>query len=200
MMNNFSFRWLVCTHNDIFSMYCHEAFGYCLIGVATKSMNTCSSLCFTCTHYGDDKSLPQFVWFTNFSFRCFEYNGLHMVHNEIRILAFSTFLGDFVFPTFEDVSKICFPNDLALELHSIHVCCANGVMNKFGHVVNDVLLYHAHTYFAWSLVRIGFNSGMVTSTSTSRHLSPSLSKTVELCVVKSSMVEAMRTISISLLP
>ena len=53
-----------------------------------------------------------------------------------------------------------------------------GDMNKFGHVINDVLLYHAHTYFAWSLVHIGFNSGMVTSTSTSRHLSPSLDEDV----------------------
>jgi hypothetical protein len=34
----------------------------------------------------------------------------------------------------------------------IYLCCANCVVNKNGHVINDVLLYHAHTYFAWSLL------------------------------------------------
>ena len=178
MMHNCSFRWLLCNHNGILSMSCHETFGCCLLGVATKLMNTCSSLCFVCTHDGDDKSLSHLVWFTNLSFRRFQCNEHHMVQNEIAFLAFSNFLGDFVFPNFEDVWTSCLHIDLAFVFHSIYLCCANGVMNKFGHVINDVLLYHAHTYFAWSLVRIGINSGMVTSTSTSRLLSPSLDEDV----------------------
>ena len=28
----------------------------------------------------------------------------------------------------------------------IYLCCANGVVNKNGHVTDDVLHYHAHTY------------------------------------------------------
>ena len=65
--------------------------------------------------------------------------------------------------------------DLAFVLHAICLCCANGVINKFGHIVNDVLLYHTHTCFAWSLVRVGPNGGTVTSTSTAKanHLPPS---------------------------
>ena len=63
MTNNCSFCWLICNHNGILSMSCHEAFG-CYLGVATKSMKTCSSLCFVCTHDGDDKSLSLLVWFT----------------------------------------------------------------------------------------------------------------------------------------
>ena len=57
--------------------------------------------------------------------------------NEIAILAFSNFLGDFVFPHFEDVGTSCLHIDLAFVFHSIYLCCANGVMNKFGHVIND---------------------------------------------------------------
>ena len=122
-----------------------------------KLMNTCSSLCFVCTHDGDDKSLPQIVWFIKLSFRCFECNGLHTVRNDIGIMTFSILLGDFVFPTFEDVSKSCLPNDLAFRLRSIHVCCANGAMIKLGHVINDVLLYHAHT-----LMCVGTNEWIAT--------------------------------------
>ena len=96
-----------------------------------------------------------------------------MVHNEMGIFAFSTFLGDFVFPHLEDVRPSCLHNDLAFVFHSIYLCCANGVMIKIGHVTDDVLHYHAHTLSAWSLVRIGNNAGMMPSTSTTSHLSPS---------------------------
>ena len=61
---------------------------------------------------------------------------------------------------------------------TLHLYSIPYILRMFGHVINDVLLYQAHTYFAWSLVRIGINRGMVTSTSTSRHLSPSLDEDV----------------------
>ena len=80
MMHNCSFRWLNCNHNGILSMSCHEAFECCFLGVATKSMRTCSSLCFVCTHFGDDKSLSHLVWFTNLSFRCSQCNEIGRAH------------------------------------------------------------------------------------------------------------------------
>ena len=73
----------------------------------------------------------------------------------------------------EDVSMTCLHIYLAYALPSIYLCCANGVMIKIGHVTDDVLHYHAHTLFAWSLMRVGNIGGMVTSTSTTSHLSPS---------------------------
>jgi hypothetical protein len=39
----------------------------------------------------------------------------------------------------------------------LYLCCSNGVVNMNGHVINDMLLYHAHTYFAWSLFCEGKN-------------------------------------------
>src|SRR5664279_61982 len=75
-----------------------------------------------------------------------------MVRNEIALVGFSPFLGDFVFPHFEDVSMNCLHIDLAYALYSLYLCCANGVMKKNGHVIDDMILYHAHTWFAWSLV------------------------------------------------
>ena len=77
---------------------------------------------------------------TNFSFWCFACNSAHMFQNEIVPIALSNVLGDFVFPHFEDVSLSCLHIDLAFALPSIYLCCANRVMNKIGHVLNDVLL------------------------------------------------------------
>jgi glycine cleavage system aminomethyltransferase T len=48
--------------------------------------------------------------------------------------------------------------DLGYALYLIYLCCANGVVNKNGHVMDDMLLYHAQKNFAWSLVSEGTNA------------------------------------------
>ena len=58
-------------------------------------------------------------------------------------------LGIFVFPHLEDVHMEFLHIDLAHALFLINLCYANGVVNMNGHVVDDMLLYHAHIYFAW---------------------------------------------------
>jgi hypothetical protein len=37
----------------------------------------------------------------------------------------------------------------------LYLCCANCVVNKNGHVLDDMVPYHAHIYFAWSLLCVG---------------------------------------------
>ena len=162
MMNNCSFQWLVCNHNDILSMSCHRFFRWFALGVATKMSKTYSFIYFDCTH-DDILDILHLVFMPNspfvaprmltkLSFQCFACNNDHMVPNEIALIDFSNFLGNFVFPHFEDVSLNCLHFDLALASFVIYLCCANGVMNKLGHVIDDMLLYLAHTWFAWSLM------------------------------------------------
>ena len=145
-----SSRWFVRNHNDILSMSCHESSCLNSIGVATKMLKTCSFLCFVCTHYDyivemfPSVFLPMSPFIatrilTNYPFQCFVCN-------------LSNFLGDFVFSQFGDVPMIGLHIDHAYELYYLYLCCANGVMNKNGHVMNDMVLYHAHTFFAWSLL------------------------------------------------
>jgi hypothetical protein len=55
-----------------------------------------------------------------------------------------------VFPHLEDVQTEFLDIDLAYELFLTFLCCANGVVNKNGHVIHDVLHYHTQKYFAWS--------------------------------------------------
>ena len=59
---------------------------------------------------------------------------------------------------------------LTLHLHFLFIflCCANGAMTKNRHVIVDMLLFLAHTWFAWSLVFVG----MVNSNSSTTHLPP----------------------------
>ena len=80
-----------------------------------------------------------------------------MFLNELDNFAFSHF-GVFVFPHLKDVEKNCLHIDLAYALFLIYLCCANGVVNKNGHVTIDMLLYHAQKYFAWSLLCEGTNA------------------------------------------
>ena len=80
-----------------------------------------------------------------------------MFQNEMDTLVFSKFHGVFVFPHLEDVQTNCLHIDLAYALFLIYLCCANGVVNKNGHVIHDVLLYHAQKYVAWSLLCEGTN-------------------------------------------
>ena len=69
-----------------------------------------------------------------------------MVPKEIATIAFSNLHGVFVFSHLEDVETTCLHIDLAFALSLIYLCCANGVVNKNGHVMDDVLLYHAHIF------------------------------------------------------
>jgi hypothetical protein len=72
-------------------------------------------------------------------------------------IVFSNFDGVFVFPHLEDVQKNGSHIDLAYAFSLIYLCCANCVVNNNGHVMDDVLPYHAHTYFAWYLLCEGTN-------------------------------------------
>ena len=74
-----------------------------------------------------------------------------MFHNELVPIDLSHFLGVFVFPHLEDVENKCLHIDLAYALQLIYLCCANGVVNKEGHVIDDVLRYHAHTHILLGL-------------------------------------------------
>ena len=96
----------------------------------------------------------------NFSFPCFECNEQHMFQNEMDTMVFSQFHGVFVFPHLEDVQTKFLHIDLAYALYLIYLCYANGVVNKNGHVIHDVLLYHAQTKFAWSLLCEGTSEGV----------------------------------------
>ena len=148
-------------------MSCHEYFNVFPNGVATKMLKTFSFICFSCTHDNilDITHLvflpnsPQIASkkLTTCSSKCFVCNGIHVVSNEIAFIAFSTFLGVFEFPHFDDVPTTLLHLDLAYALLFIYLCCANGAMNKIGHVLHDVFHFHAHTKFAWSLVYRYYN-------------------------------------------
>ena len=93
----------------------------------------------------------------NFFFYCFECNNAHEFDYELDNFVFSHFRV-FVFPHLEDVENYCLDIDLAYALFSKYLCCANGVVNKNGHVTLDMLLYHAQKYLAWSLLCEGTNA------------------------------------------
>jgi hypothetical protein len=57
-----------------------------------------------------------------------------------------------VFPHLEDVQTIFLHIDLAYAFPLLYLCYANCVVNKNGHVLNDMLPYHGQTSFAWSLL------------------------------------------------
>ena len=153
MMTNCSFKCLVGNRIDIFCMPCHECFGSYPFGVATTISNTCSFLWVVCTHV-DNLDISHRVFLptspfiasrilTNFSFQCLVCNVDHMG----QIL-----LGILVFPHLEDIPRNCLHIDRAYALTFIYLCCANGVMNMSGHVIDDMILYLAHTLLVWSLM------------------------------------------------
>jgi hypothetical protein len=72
--------------------------------------------------------------------------------------------GVFEFPHLDDVQTISMHFDLAYAFHLLYMYCANNVVNKKGHATNDMLLYHARKYFAWSLLCEGTNAYTSTST------------------------------------
>ena len=134
-----------------------------MICVATNMMKNCSFLWFVCTHVDDDFDILPYVFLpksphiasrmlTTCSFQSLECNNMHIFQHEMDTMVFSNFVGVFVFPHLEDVETICVNIDLAYAFRLLYLCCANCVVNKNGHVLDDMLPYHAHTYFAWSLL------------------------------------------------
>jgi hypothetical protein len=134
-----------------------------MICVATNAMKPCSFPLFVCTHVEDDFNILPYVFLPNtpliasrilttFYFRCLECNNVHVFQHEMDTIVFSHFDGVFVFPHSEDVQTIFLHKDLGYAFSLLYLCCANCVVNKNGHVLDDVLPYHAQTYFAWSLL------------------------------------------------
>lgn len=178
MLKNFSFLWFVRTHGYAFELICANhvsmKFPICDLCVATNMMTNCSFLWFVCTLDDDFDILPLVFlpispliasrMLTNFSFQCLECNEYNMFHNELVPIDLSHFLGVFVFSHLDDVENNCLHIDLAYALFLIYLCCANGVVNKNGHVNLDMILYHAQKYFAWSLLCEGTNAYSSTST------------------------------------
>jgi hypothetical protein len=72
---------------------------------------------------------------------------MHIFQHEMDTMVFSNFDGVFVFPHLEDVQTICLHIDLAYVFSLLYLCCANCVVNKNGHVLDDMLPYHAHILF-----------------------------------------------------
>jgi hypothetical protein len=163
-LTNCSFFWLGCIttcDNDIFFYFWMN-----MICVGTNMMKTCSFLWFVCTHIDDDFDILPYVFLPNspiiasrmlttYSFQSLESNNMHIFQHEMDIMVFSNFDGVFVFPHLEDVETIFLHIDIAYAFCLLYLCCANCVVIKNGHVLNDMLQYHAHTYFAWSLLCVG---------------------------------------------
>nr|XP_051183872.1 uncharacterized protein LOC127297585 [Lolium perenne] len=152
MPNNFSFLWFFCKHDDVILT----------IGITTNMRTNFSFRWFVCTHVDDTLDTLPYVFLpnspliasrmlNNFSFRCLECNNAHEFLHEMDIIVISQF-GVFVFSHLEDVHTEFLHIDLAYAFLLIYLCCANGVVNMNGHVIHDMLLYHARTYFAWSLL------------------------------------------------
>jgi hypothetical protein len=152
MPNNFSFLWFFCNHDDVVPT----------IGVSTNMRTNFSFRWFVCTHVDDILNTLPYVFLpnspliasrmlNNFSFRCLEWNNAHEFLHEMDIIVVSQF-GVFVFSHLEDVQMEFLHIDLAHALFFIYLCCANGVVNNNGHVVDDVLLYHVQKYLAWSFL------------------------------------------------
>ena len=125
MSNNFSFQWLVCTHNDVVLDILPFVF-------LPNSPNFASNM------------------LIKFLFDCFECPTTMLY-------------GVFEFPHLDDVQTIPMHIDLAYAFRLLYLSCANSVVNKNGHTTNDMLLYHARKYFAWSLLCEGTNAYTSTS-------------------------------------
>ena len=178
MMNTCSFQWLVGNHNDILCLSCHEYFDLYQFVVATNMLKTCSFMCFVC-HHDDILDILHWVFFsstpliaarmkTNCSFQCLVCNIDHRLQNEIPTWL-SHILMEFWCSHFLKMFH-WIVGILTLKLHYLFIflCCPNGAMTKNGHVIIDMLLFRAHTWFAWSLMFVG----MVNSNSSTTHLPP----------------------------
>ena len=178
MMNTCSFQWLVGDHNDILCMSCHECFGFYQFGVATNMLKTCSFMCFVCHHdaildilhcvFLPNSPLVASRLMTNCPFQCLVCNNDHTVQNEIPRWHPHIFMEFWCFQILKMFHWIACSLTLHLHYLFIFLCCANGAMIKNGHVIIDMILFLAHTWFAWSLVFVG----MANPNSSTTHLPP----------------------------
>ena len=117
MMNNCSFPKFVHTYDNPLGMLCYKCY--------TKSPIACNNL--------------------DISFQCFACNDTyHAVHNEIAPIAF---------PIFGDFDKC---HDKHVLMNNLHICHGyhNNLIDTNGDVhmkicimMDDVFIYHAHTFF-----------------------------------------------------
>src|SRR4051812_3395546 len=99
---------------------------------------------------------------TTCSFKCLVCNNPHEFTNEKDTMVYSNF-GVLVFPHLEDVQLDFSYIDLACAYIWIYLCCANSVVSNQGHIIVDVLQYHAKKGFAWSLLSVDTNEQTSTS-------------------------------------
>ncbi len=134
LMNNCSFPRLVDNNDKILNMFCAKCLQYSPIS-ATKMLNTCSFQCLVC-------------------------NDVNMLVNEIAPIALSNF-GDFAYIHVEHVPMF------TPHIHHIYydaLLNANGdVQKKWTIMMDDVFIYHAHTFFALPIVCVGTRMPMSTS-------------------------------------
>lgn len=129
---------------SIFSHYCRNKYVENLL-----LHMLCSQPCW-CFGYSSSRV------FSKFSCYCIKYVDNYLFMRLcLRLLTFSW---RFHVPTFWGRSNALLAHWPCICItFYIYLCCPNGVMKKSGHVMDDMLLYHAHTWFAWSLFRIGTN-------------------------------------------
>ncbi len=124
--NNCCFQRFVDNNDTILNMFCEKCLQYSPIS-ATKMLNTCSFQCLVC-------------------------NDVNMLVNEIAPIALSHF-GDFAYIHVEHVPMF------TPHIHHIYydkLLNANGdVQKKWCIMMDDVFIYHAHTFFALPIVCVG---------------------------------------------
>ena len=92
----------------------------------------------------------------------FASNSLHTCPLFWFVCKYVDGFDDLVFSHREDVSRKYLHTEITFAWPPMLVCLANGAMINLGHVINDLLLYHAHTCFAWSLLCVGINEWITT--------------------------------------
>jgi hypothetical protein len=124
--NNCSFHRFVDNNDNMLNMFCSKCLQYSTIS-ATKMLNTCSFQCLVC-------------------------HNVNMLVNEIAPIALSNF-GDFAYIHVEHVPMF------TPHIHHIYydaLLNANGdVQKKWTIMMDDVFIYHAHTFFALPIVCVG---------------------------------------------
>jgi hypothetical protein len=176
---------------DTLTMPCYECFDF--YPIACNMSNNCYFLCVTCNDDDDARvvttlpnncSLLRFVdnndkmlhifcaiclqyspinatkILNTCSFQCLVCNDVNMLVNEIAPLALSNF-GDFAYIHVEHVPMF------TPHIHHIYyeaLLNANGdVQKKWTIMMDDVFIYHAHTFFALPIVCVGTRMPMSTS-------------------------------------
>jgi len=118
---------------------------------ASNKWNNFSCLWFVCNHDGVF-GLP----YDKHVSSIFHMDDLCVATNMMNTCSFQWFVCNhndiLCMSCHEFISRSCLHIDLAYAINFTYLCCANGVMNMNGHVIDDMLLYLAHTWFAWSLM------------------------------------------------